>query len=92
MAGSYSAGDFHITAGPFNTVLITDPPVVSSNVVGSSAGSDGPCSAAVSNFIQTIEVLSAYFFTMVVWMVLSIVIPVFPSSFLFLLPKFDAAH
>jgi hypothetical protein len=59
MAGSYSAGDFHITAGPFNTVLITDPPVVSSNVVGSSAGSDGPCSAAVSNFIQTIEVLSA---------------------------------
>ena len=25
MAGSYSAGDFHITAGPFNTVLITDP-------------------------------------------------------------------
>ena len=59
MAGSYSAGDFHITAGPFNTVLITDPPVVSSNVVGSSAGSDGPRSAAVSNFIQTIEVLSA---------------------------------
>jgi hypothetical protein len=25
MAGSYSAGDFHITTGPFNTVLITDP-------------------------------------------------------------------
>ena len=25
MAGSYSAGDLHITAGPFNTVLITDP-------------------------------------------------------------------
>jgi hypothetical protein len=25
MAGSYSAGDFRITAGPFNTVLITDP-------------------------------------------------------------------
>jgi hypothetical protein len=31
----------------------------------------------VSNFVQTIEVLSAYFFTMVVWMILPIVIPVF---------------
>jgi PBP superfamily domain len=36
MAGSYSASDFHITAAPFDTVPIADPPVANSGSVDPS--------------------------------------------------------